>query len=84
MAVNGGDHLLAFENKKLKETGVYFEKEAPEMLGLKMLEGSGSLNDPSSFLLSASAAKAYFGNDDPLNKIMKIDDMPVVKVYRCL
>ena len=39
-----------------------------------------ALNDPSSILLSASAAKAYFGNDDPLNKMLKIDENPPVKV----
>jgi putative ABC transport system permease protein len=80
MAVNWRDHLLAFDNKILKETGGYFEKEMPEMFNLPMLRGAASLKDPSSILLSASAAKAYFGNEDPLNKLMKIDDMPVVKV----
>jgi putative ABC transport system permease protein len=80
MAVNRGDHLLEFDNKKLKETGGYFEKEATEIFNLSILHGTGNLNDPSSFLLSASAAKAYFGNDDALNKVMKIDNMPVIKV----
>ena len=80
MAVNWRDHLLAFDNKILKETGGYFEKEMPEMFNLPMLRGAASLKDPSSILLSASAAKAYFGNEDPLNKLMKIDDMPVTKV----
>jgi putative ABC transport system permease protein len=81
MAVNGGDHLLTYNEKKLKEAGVFFEKEAPEMFSLKMLRGNrNGLDDPSSILLSASAAKAYFGNEDPVNKLMKIDDLPVVKV----
>jgi putative ABC transport system permease protein len=80
MAVDWGEHLLNFKDKKLKETGVYFEKEAPEMLSLKMLQGSASLNDPASILLSASAAKAYFGDETPVNQLMKIDDLPVVKV----
>ena len=39
------------------------------MFSLKMLRGTwNSLDDPSSVLLSASAAKAYFGNEDPVNK----------------
>ena len=51
------------------------------MLSLKMLQGIwNSLNDPASILLSASAAKAYFGNENPINKLIKIDDKPVVKV----
>src|SRR6476646_5911360 len=46
-----------------------------------MLSGTRQgLNDPASIFLSESAAKAWFGNEDPLNKIIKIDDRPVVKV----
>ncbi|HEY6975535.1 MAG TPA: ABC transporter permease [Chitinophagaceae bacterium] len=81
MAVGWGDHLLTVNDKKLKATGGYFEKEMPEMFTLKMLRGNrNSLDDPASVLLSASAAKAYFGHDDPINKMIKIDDKPVVKV----
>ena len=81
MAVDWGDHLLTVNEKKLKQTGGYFEKEMPEMFSLKMLRGNwNSLNDPASILLSESAAKAYFGNEDPMNKMIKIDDRPVVKV----
>ena len=37
----------------------------PEMFTLNMLQGRrNALNDPSSILLSASAAKAFFGNED--------------------
>ncbi len=80
MAVDWGGHLLTFKDKRLKQTGAYFEKEAPEMFSFKMLKGSARLDDPASILMSASAAKAYFGDEDPLNKLMTIDKMPVVKV----
>ncbi len=80
MAVSWGDHILTFHDKRLKQTGAYFEKEAPDMLSLQILHGSASLSEPASILLSSAAAKAYFGNEDPVNKLMKIDDMPVVKV----
>ena len=46
------------------------------MFSFKMLNGKNSLNDPSSILLSASAAKAYFGSEDPINKMIKIEDKP--------
>ena len=76
-----GDHIITIGDKKLKETGGYFEKEMPEMFTLKMLQGNRTaLNDPSSILLSASAAKAYFGNEDAMNKLIKIDQMPPLKV----
>ncbi len=80
MAVDFGDHILGYNDKKLTKTGIYFEKHGPEMFSLKMLLGYKSLNDPTSVLISASAAKAYFGNQDPLNKILKIDNQHDVKV----
>ena len=83
MAVNQGDgHLLAIGDKKLKQNGGFFEKEMPEMFSLDMLKGNrNALNDPSSIIISASAAKAYFGNENKaINKIIKIDQMPPVSV----
>src|ERR1700755_2071519 len=49
MVVNWGDHLITVNDKKLKGTGGYFEKEMPEMFTLKMLRGNrNSLYDPAS------------------------------------
>jgi putative ABC transport system permease protein len=75
-----GDHLLAIDDKKLKKIGGYFEKDAPELFSLEMVHGSNNTSDPSSLLLSESAAKAYFGDADPINKLMKIDNQMNVKV----
>ncbi|OQP54685.1 ABC transporter permease [Niastella yeongjuensis] len=81
MSVNINQHLLTIGDKKIKQRGGFFEKEMPEMFSLNMLKGSRSaLNDPNAVLISASAAKAFFGNEDPLNKIIKIDQKPVVSV----
>src|SRR6266542_444373 len=57
MAVDWSDHVLTFNDKKIKQTGGFFEKEAPEIFSLKILRGSASLNDPASILLSSSAVK---------------------------
>jgi ABC-type antimicrobial peptide transport system permease subunit len=57
------------------------QADAPEMLSLEMLGGTrAGLKDPSSILLSASAAKALFGDADPLDKMMRIDNQMDVKV----
>ncbi|HEY2722819.1 MAG TPA: ABC transporter permease, partial [Chitinophagaceae bacterium] len=72
--------LLAFNEKKLKQGGIFFEKEAPELFRLQMVQGSASLEAPASVLLSSSAVKAIFGDEDPLNKLIKIDNYPPVKV----
>src|SRR5258705_7261393 len=80
MASAIGDHVLALDDKKLKKTGGFFEGGAPELFSLEMIRGSKGLNDPSSLLISESAAKAYFGNEDPINKMMKIDNQLNAKV----
>ncbi|HEX8018651.1 ABC transporter permease, partial [Mucilaginibacter sp.] len=81
MATGAGTHTLAFGNKLLMKQGVYFEPQALDMFSVKMIKGGGTVfNDPNSIILSESAAKAYFGDEDPVNKIMKLDNKAVVKV----
>jgi len=81
MGTGFGRHMLALGEKKFNENGTFLEAGAPELFRLDMVRGDWhGLDDPSSILLSESAARAYFGDDDPMNKIMKIDDLPVVKV----
>ena len=83
-----GVHSLGMGEKKLMKTGSFMEPAGPEMLSLKMLKGTrAGLKDMSSILLSESAAKAYFGDADPMNKAMKIDnriDVQVTGVYEDL
>ena len=74
-------HILTLGDKKLNISGTFFEPQALDMLSVNMLKGGKTaLNDPSSVLLSASTAKSYFGDADPMNKIMKIDNNMTVKV----
>ena len=80
MAVDWRDHVLTFNDKKLKEAGGYFEKEMPDMFSLQIVQGSGDLKEPASILLSSSAARAFFGSADPLNKMIKIENSSPVKV----
>lgn len=81
MVVEMGEHQVTYSDKNLKQYGGYFERGIEEMLNLTMIRGEGnSLADPTSVLISASAAKAHFGDEDPINKMLQIDDMPVVKV----
>ena len=76
-----GDHTLAYQDKKLLKPGNYFEPEVTEMLSLNMLQGTrDGLKEPYSILLSASVAKAFFGDADPMGKIFKVDNQADVKV----
>ena len=72
---NKVDHVVFSDGKKLSQSGLWVEKDFPEMFTLDMIEGHRNvLSDPSSALLSRSAAVALFGNTDPLNKIVRVDD----------
>lgn len=83
-----GGHLVTAGNKNFNRTGIFFEPDALNMLTLKMLKGTRkALEDPYSIILSASTAEAIFGDDDPLNKTLKIDrttDVKVTGVYEDL
>jgi putative ABC transport system permease protein len=81
MSAGVGNHILALGDKKLTKSGTYFEPQGPEMLSLKMLRGSRqALTDPSSIIISESTAKAFFGDTDPMSKILKIDNQETLKV----
>jgi ABC-type antimicrobial peptide transport system permease subunit len=79
------DYTISTADKKISKQGEFIEPEGLEMLSPKMLEGNyGSLNDMHSVVISGSTAKALFGNDDPINKNLKIDnriDVIVKGVY---
>lgn len=75
------EHILTYGDKNLSESGNYMDADAPRMLSLKMQAGNyNGLSEFNSILLSSSAAKAIFGNADPINKLIKIDDQFSVKV----
>ncbi|MBO9641010.1 MAG: ABC transporter permease, partial [Siphonobacter aquaeclarae] len=76
-----GGHILSTGDQKLSKTGVYMDVDAPHIFTLKMKYGTrNGLKDPHSILLSESAAKAFFGNVNPLEKRLKIDNKLDVKV----
>jgi putative ABC transport system permease protein len=80
--------LLWHGDKKFTKEGIFIQANAPEVLSLKMIRGTrNGLKDPASILLSASVAKAFFGNEDPMGKVMHIDnkmDVRVTGVYEDL
>jgi putative ABC transport system permease protein len=74
-------HVLAVGDKKISGSGMWVELDFPSMFSLRMIKGNANaLNDPSSVLLSASLAKALFGNEDAVSKIVKFDNKENFKV----
>ena len=79
------DYSLSSGDKKMSRQGEFIEPEGLDMLSPKMIEGNySSLNDMHSIVISKSLATALFGNEDPINKSLKIDnriDVIVTGVY---
>ncbi|HEY5748835.1 MAG TPA: ABC transporter permease [Chryseolinea sp.] len=78
--------ILSSQEKKFTVKGSFMEAEAPELLSLQMLHGTRTgLQDPTSILLSASVARTFFGNEDPIGKVLQLDnsvDLKVTGVYQ--
>lgn len=79
------NHTLAVGDHKVSQNGTYMDGEVLEMLSLNMQRGDWSaLRDPEAVVLSASAAKALFGTDDPMGRMVRLDnesDLKVTGVY---
>ena len=76
-----GDHILSVKDVKLSVSGGFIGASAPEMFSFKMIEGARSgLSDPNSILLSQSTAQTLFGNESPIDKLLRIDNNMDVKV----
>jgi putative ABC transport system permease protein len=71
-----GALLSAGGTSKLPGQGLYMGADGPDMLTLKMLDGSrlGLSGDPHSILLSASLARTLFGDEDPVDKTITLDN----------
>lgn len=75
------DNILSYGDKKFSKTGNFVESDFPEIFTLKMLAGTrGGLKEINSILLAKSVADALFGSEDPINKIIKINNKLTVKV----
>ena len=74
-------HVVAVGDKKITGKGMWVEAPFPSMFSLKMIRGnSNALTDPSSILVDASLAKTLFGNADPINKMIKLDNKDNYKI----
>jgi len=77
-----GNHLLSVQEKKLIMRGGIFQKDFLKMFKFPLLQGrkEAVLEDPFSIVLTESAAKALFGNQNPVNQTLKFDNHQNLKV----
>ncbi|MFD2961861.1 MULTISPECIES: ABC transporter permease [Olivibacter] len=81
LARQTGDHLLHYQDKMLRATGKFIEKEGTNILPLQMLSGEkDGLIKPNSIMLSQEMSQAIFGKTDPIGKALKVDEHMLVSV----
>jgi len=72
----GGQHSLVTGDKKLDPFGYTVGTDFLKMFPYPMVKGNinSAFSDPNSIILTESIAKALFGNEDPINKTIRIDN----------
>ena len=77
----GGEHSLVLGNKKIIKKGHFMSEEAIDMFSIKVSQGDKNpLHDPHSIVLTEETAKAFFGNDNPIGKVLRMDNVIDLKV----
>ena len=68
--------ILTYGDAKLKKYGYTVSEHFFDMFSWKFIKGNAAtaLPDAYSLVLTQSAAKALFGNADPINKVVRIDN----------
>lgn len=75
-------HGLKVGDKKLYIKGGQVGSDFLKMFQYRLLEGNANvvLNNPYSIVLTQSTAKALFGNEDPINKVVRFGNKNELKV----
>lgn len=83
-----GQTPMRYEDKMFNERNVFFADENLfDFFKVDVVKGNPAkaLNDPFSVMLSENIAKKYFGKDEPLNKMVRLDNninLKVTGVYK--
>jgi len=78
-----GTNAVRYKDKIFNESKVYFADENLfDVFDVTVTNGNAAkaLKDPYSVMLTEKTAKKYFGNEDPINKMIKLDNQFLCKV----
>lgn len=68
------NRVISYGQNKFRETGMYAQEGAPGLWSLEMLRGTqNGLKELESILLSESLSQKLFGDENPINKTIKIN-----------
>lgn len=79
----GGTAAVRYNDKIFNEKKLFFADENLfDVFDIKVTKGNAAkaLNEPYSVMLTEEAAKKYFGSEDPVNKIVRMDNKFICKV----
>jgi putative ABC transport system permease protein len=71
-----GNTTFKYGEKIFNEAnGMFADENLFDVFNVKVIRGNPkkALSDPFSIMLTEDVAKKYFGNEDPLNKVMRLD-----------
>lgn len=82
ITTNGSDRLFIHENNRFKINTITADPSFVKMFDYNVLSGNiaSGLNDPNSVILTASAAKKFFGDQNAVGQNLKWDNRVWVKV----
>lgn len=77
-----GNYSLMTGDNKLYKNGLHVDPDFLLMLSFPLVKGdpASALNDPNAIVLTESLAIAMFGKEDPIGKIIKLDNQYPVMV----
>lgn len=81
--IDNGITPLRYKDKLINEKNVFFADENFfDVFSIQVLKGNPktALADPFSVMLTEEAAKKYFGDEDPMNKVIRANNQFDVKV----
>lgn len=74
--LRGTGAVVSYNDREFRENNMYFTNDAfLSMFSYKALAGSaaGALKDVNSAVITASTARKYFGNEDPIGKTLSLN-----------
>jgi putative ABC transport system permease protein len=86
--LDNGSTPLRYKNKLINEQNVFFADENIfDVFTINIIKGGAktSLSDPFSVMITEENARKYFGDEDPMGKVIKCDnqyDLKVTGIYQ--
>ena len=76
------EHLLSYNQNSLKKQGMFTDTEFLKIMDYQFLKGNKTkaLRETNAVILTATMARTIFGDEDPINKVIKLDNNEPLKV----